>query len=377
MAAKSTAKIENHLAEFRRRRGLSAAQLALAVGISRQTVYAIEAGSYVPNTLLALKLARVLEAGVEEIFTLPEILAAPGPSAQEVTLLAGERVVQTGEPVQLCRVGRRVVASTPFPIPWYFPSSDGIVTGTPAGRRTKVEVFQGEQDLGNRLLVAGCDPAISLLAKHVRPAGIELVLAHRNSSQALALLQDGSIHIAGTHLRDESSGEANLPAIARLFPARSVAVISFAIWEEGLVTARGNPKGIRGVEDLARKDVSIVNRDAGAGSRMLLDSLLRRAGIKPRRVRGYAIEVQGHLPAAWQVQSGAADCCIATRAAARAFGLAFIPLASERYDLAIRRQHLELPAVQALLDALSRSAFRRELESLGGYDTGPAGRRVL
>jgi putative molybdopterin biosynthesis protein len=104
---------------------------------------------------------------------------------------------------------------------------------------------------------------------------------------------------------------------------------------------------------------------------------LKRLGIKSGKVHGYRNEAPGHLPAAWQVLSGAADCCIATRAAARVFGLGFIPLFSERYDLVIRRQHLNLPGMQTLLDVLSRSGFRRELESLGGYDTRAAGQRML
>ena len=140
---------------------------------------------------------------------------------------------------------------------------------------------------------------------------------------------------------------------------------------------RGNPKRIRGIEDFARPDISIANREPGSGSRALLDAHLKQLGVSPKKVRGYGLEVQGHLPAAWQVQSGTADACIATGAAARLFGLGFIPLVSERYDLAIRRQHLELPAVQALLDILGRSSFRRELEGLGGYDTRAAGERRL
>ena len=165
--------------------------------------------------------------------------------------------------------------------------------------------------------------------------------------------------------------------IARMFPRREVALISFAVWEEGIVTERNNPKSIRGIEDLARPEVSIVNRETGAGSRQLLDSHLRRLGIKSRKVRGYDSQAPGHLPAAWQVHSGAADCCISTRAAARLFGLGFIPLVSERYDLAIRRRHLDLPGIQVLLDTLGRSGFRRELESLGGYDTRAAGQRLV
>jgi molybdate-binding protein len=153
-------------------------------------------------------------------------------------------------------------------------------------------------------------------------------------------------------------------------------VISYAVWEEGIVTARGNPKDIRRIEDFARSGVRIVNREPGAGSRNLLDSHLKRLGISSNRVRGYEHEVQGHLPAAWQVQTGSADACIATRAAARVFGLGFLPLVSERYDLVVRREHLNLPAVESLLETLGRSSFRRELESLGGYDTRASGERM-
>ena len=156
-----------------------------------------------------------------------------------------------------------------------------------------------------------------------------------------------------------------------------MAVVSLAVWEEGLVLPPGNPKSIRSVADFARRDVRIVNRETGAGSRLLLDAHLDRLGLASRKVRGYDRLAGGHLPAAWQVRTGDADCCIATRAAARVFGLDFIPLVSARYDLAIRRQHLDYPPVAALLDTLNRTGFRRELEGLGGYDTSAAGRRQL
>jgi putative molybdopterin biosynthesis protein len=372
-----TSEIETNLAGLRQKRGFSAAHLAELTGISRQTIYAIEAGSYVPNTALALKLARILEVSVEDVFALPDSLPAPEPRTEQVTVIPGAEAPQPGQPVQLCQVDKRMLGVAPSPVPWYFPASDAVVAAKPGERgRTKVHLFHADQDFSKRILVAGCDPGISVLARHVQAAGFELVLAHRNSSQALALLQEGAVHVAGTHLRDEVSGESNLPEISRMFPRNVVAVISFAVWEEGIVTARNNPKSIRGIEDFARPDVLIVNREAGAGSRQLLDAHLQRLGIQARQVRGYDSHAPGHLPAAWQVQSGAADGCIATRAAARLFGLGFIPLVSERYDLAIHRRHLDLPGIQALLDTLGRSGFRRELESLGGYDTRAAGQRL-
>lgn len=378
MKIRQSADIENNLAQLRQRRGFSAAQLAKLVGVSRQTIYAMEAGGYVPNTLVALRMAHALEASVEDLFRLRAEPPAPELREEHAALLPGSEIPQPGQAVQLCRVDRRLMASVPSALPWYFPASDAVLVHRPArDLKAEVQVFHEEDDFRNRILVAGCDPGISVLARHVQPAGIELVLAHRNSSQSLKLLKDGCVHVAGTHLRDEASGESNLPEIGRLFSRSAVAVISFAVWEEGILTARGNPKGIHGIEDFARPEVSIINREPGAGSRLLLDTRLKRARIDPRTISGYDRTAPGHLPAAWQVHAGAADACIATRAAARMFGLGFIPLVSERYDLAIRKQHLDLPAIQTLLETLSRSSFRRELESLGGYDTKAAGQRLL
>ena len=144
----------------------------------------------------------------------------------------------------------------------------------------------------------------------------------------------------------------------------AVKVVTFAIWEQGFVLQSGNPKHIRGAADLARKDVRIINREKGAGSRDLLDQKLREAGVSADAVNGYNRVVPGHLPAALAVSLNDADCCVATRSAARAFGLSFIPLATERYDLVVRRQLLRLPAVQALFDVLNRAAIRRKLEVL-------------
>jgi molybdate-binding protein/DNA-binding XRE family transcriptional regulator len=372
------AEIETSLGTLRRKRGLSAIHLAATVGVSRQTIYAMEAGTYVPNTAVALRLARALDTTVEELFSLPGEAPEPNLRSERAILLPGSAVVQEGQAVQLCRVEKRLMASAPSPVPWYFPATDAVIADQPGRQgKARVQIFQAEDDFTNRILVAGCDPGISVLSRHVQAAGIELVLAHRNSSQALALLKEGCVHVAGTHLRDEASGESNLPEIGRLFAKNSVAAIAFAVWEEGILTARGNPKNVRGIEDFSRKDVSIVNREKGSGSRALLDSRLQRAGIESQSVRGYDQLAPGHLPAAWQVQTGVVDCCLATRAVARVFGLGFIPLVSERYDLVIRKQHLELPRIQNLLDTLSRSNFRRELEGLGGYDTRVAGQRML
>ena len=371
--------VQNRLSEIRQARGFGAAELAKAGGVTRQTIYAIEAGAYVPNTAVALRLARALEVRVEELFSLDD--GAPAPMiTEDVEMVPGGPAIEPGLPVQLCRVDKRTMGVYPSPVAWHLPVADAVVVqaggrGADA-RKARVQLFGAEGDSGQRLLMAGCDPAMTVLARHVRRGNVELVLAHRNSSQSLILLREGFVHIAGSHLRDEATGESNLPHVRKLFPRGTVAVITFAVWEEGIVVVKSNPKSIREIADFARKGVTLVNREPGSGSRLLLDSSLKRLGIPPAKVTGYNEVAYGHLPAAWQVRMGQADGCIATRAAARVFGLDFVPLMSERYDLVIRKPHMALPAVQLLLDTLSRSAFRRELEGLGGYTTSDAGKQV-
>jgi putative molybdopterin biosynthesis protein len=345
-----------HLHQIRERRGMSAAALAKFAGITRQTVYAIEAGDYVPNTSVALQLAKILEVSVEELFSLERESAAP--KAVPVDFITPAR---TGQPVQLCRVGNRMIGVSAAPQHLMFPPADAIVIDG-----SKAQVFPSEPEDEKRLLIAGCDPGISLLARH-----LDIVIAPCTSRQALQWLKQGKVHVAGTHLRDSATGDYNLPIVKHLFPQGAVKVVTFAVWQQGLVTRPGSD--IHAIEDLARKDVRIINREKGAGSREVLDQHLRAAGIPPDRVNGYDQIATGHLPAAQAVSQGEADCCIATRSAARAFGLHFIPLTTERYDLVVRRQYAKLPAMQALFDVLNRSALRRKLELLAGYDTSHTG----
>jgi putative molybdopterin biosynthesis protein len=351
------------LNEVRKRRGVSAAELAALAGIGRQTIHAIEAGDYVPNTAVALQLAKILEVQVEELFSLEDDSAsAPKPVA--VDLIGPPESARQGQPVRICRVGKRMIGVPAALQPMMLPVADGVIV-----EGSKVRIFQNDSAEEKRLLIAGCDPGMSLLAQHLG----DLVVAQATSQQALEWLKEGRVHVAGTHLRDSSSGEYNLPAIGRLFPKGAVKVVTFAIWEQGLVVQSGNPKNIRSAADLARKDVRIVNREKGAGSRALLDEKLREAGVPSARVIGYNRVALGHLPAALAVSLNQADCCIATRSAALAFGLGFVPLATERYDLVIRRAMVRLPAVHALLDVLNRAALRRKLELLAGYDTSHTG----
>ncbi len=345
-----------HLNEIRERRGVSAAALAKLSGVTRQTIYAIEAGDYVPNTTVALQLAKILEVRVEELFSLDTEASAPSKPVP-VEFITPAR---SGQPVQLCRVGNRMMGVSSVER-LMLPPADAIVVDS-----KRAQTFGDEQEEPKRLLIAGCDPGISILAQH-----LNIVVAPSTSRQALQWLKQGKVHVAGTHLRDTATGDYNVPIVKQLFAPGAVKVVTFAIWEQGLVMRAGSP--IRGVEDLLKKGIRFMNREKGAGSREVLDQHLRAAGIRPDQILGYDQIATGHLPAAQAVSEGQADCCIATRSAARMFGLDFIPLATERYDLVIRRQFARLPAMEALLDVLNRSALRRKLEILAGYDTAHTG----
>jgi len=137
--------IETNLGKLRRRRGLSAIHLAAAAGVSRQTIYAMEAGTYVPNTAVALHLARALGTTVEELFSLPGGVPAPHLRSERAVLLPGSAAVREGQAVQLCRVEKRLMASAPSPVPWYFPAADAVVADKPEREgKARVQVFQAE-----------------------------------------------------------------------------------------------------------------------------------------------------------------------------------------------------------------------------------------
>jgi molybdate-binding protein/DNA-binding XRE family transcriptional regulator len=366
-------RVGNRLAEIRKGRGVGASELARRVKVSRQTIYAIEAGTYVPNTEVALNLARELEVTVDELFSLRQ--GSPqSPESMAADVLSAE-VPAKGKPVRICQIGSRWVSVPVSASPYYMPEADGIIKR--AGRttgRADLLVFAKDEAAQKRLVLAGCDPATGLLARMVEKiTGVEVVCAGASSKLALTWLVDGKVHIAGSHLKDAKTGEFNLPFIRKQFPQDEFTVVTFARWEEGLVVSPGNPKGVHQIADLAKKSVRFVNREAGSGSRGLLEELLEKAGIPAQKVLGYGRIAYGHLAAAYCVMAGEADVCLATRSAAQAFGLDFVPLHSERYDLVMRKRTADLPAVKSFLDVLQRSSLRRKLEVLAGYDTSETG----
>lgn len=363
--------VENRLAAIRQSRGIGAADLAKTIGVSRQTIYAIEAGSYMPNTEVTLRLARTLQVPVEEIFSLA------GPPAESPELIAAEVLSPApsaaGQSARICRVGEQWVSVPVNAAPCFLPEADAVFVNQ---HRTRAElaVFGGLEPAPNRLVLAGCDPAIGLVTHSGgKSSALDLIAAPASSRLALRWLKQGKVHIAGTHLRDPKTGEFNLPFIRRELAGTDYVVVTFAQWEEGFATAPGNPKEIRDAAALARRGVRFVNRETGSGSRALLDQLLKDSGVPTARVDGYGRVTTGHLAAAYTVLSGDADACLVTGSAARAFGLDFVPLHTERYDFVLRKDTLQLPAAQAFLELLQRASLRRKLSSIAGYDTAHTG----
>lgn len=363
--------VHNQLGTLRRSRGVGASDLARRVGVSRQTIYAIEAGTYVPNTEVTLKLARELEVSVEELFALrPDLPETPEALSSEVL---SATAWAKGQAVKVCQIGNRLISVPVNASPYYLPEADGVISRLGRGRAELV-VFSREDSYAKKLILAGCDPAIGLVSRMVEKlSGVEIVSAAASSKLALTWLKEGKVHVAGSHLKDPETGEFNLPFLRREFPDEDFAVVTFAQWEEGFITAPGNPKHIKKPEDLAKKTVRFVNREAGSGSRALLDRLLAGAGTSATKISGYDRLAHGHLAAAYVVHANEADCCLATRSAAQVFNLDFVSLQSERYDFVMRRQTLETPAAQAFLDVLQRAGLRRKLEVLAGYDTSRTG----
>jgi molybdate-binding protein len=258
-------------------------------------------------------------------------------------------------------------------------TADGVIAGPELpGRRVQVRLFKNREAVERQIVVGGCDPAMFVAAEYLRQLGKDnLVPCLMGSGAAIRALKRGEVHVAGMHLVDQRSGNWNFPYLQRHLKGLTCLVVTFAHWEQGLIVRKGNPKKIRGIADLGRRDVTIVNRESGSGARCLLDEQLPASGMQSVHVKGYGEEVFSHMEVASRVKTGTADAGIGVRVAASIFGIDFIPLRRERYDLIIPKAHYDtMPGLKTLLDAIAGKRFRDELEALGGYDTTEIGKVV-
>jgi molybdopterin molybdotransferase/putative molybdopterin biosynthesis protein len=290
--------------------------------------------------------------------------------------------------VRLGRVDSELVA-TPLPrgagVLTSLVRADGLlvvpagVEGHHAGERVDVTLLRGVGEIDRTIVAVGShDLVLDLAASKLRAVdpGVTLASSNVGSLGGLVALRDALCHLAGSHLLDPETGEYTLPYVDRVLAERDVAVVRLVHREQGLIVARGNPLAIDAIEDVARSDVRYINRQRGAGTRVLLDHELRRRDITADAVNGYAREEHTHLAIAAAIAAGRADAGLGIMAAARAFGLDFVPVTREPYDLVLTTDTLEDPVTAPLWRLLEDPDFRGAVEALGGYDTAQMGRRI-
>jgi putative molybdopterin biosynthesis protein len=340
--------LQCRLRELRQARGLSLSGLATAIGLSRQALTAIEAGRSTPSTAIALRLAQVLGCRVEELFQ----LAGP--------LGISER--PPGTRLVLGHIDGRWVEHALRPTS--AQAADALV-----GHQGGIEALHDPLRLRGKVLLAGCAPVLGTLSARTERSGQPSSWLYAPSGQALRWLAEGRVHVAGMHLAPWDHPEQHEQLLREHMPGQDVVLISLLGWRQGLVLAPGNPLGLRDISDLDEAH-RVAQRQPGSGAQSVLEAALGRTSSGPR--------VRSHTEAAQALRLGAADAAVLIEPVAQAFGLPFSPLSEERFELALRRDHLQHPGIVRLLDELGSLDFRREVAGMGAYDLSQAGhtRRV-
>ena len=355
--------------EYRRRKGLSQDALARLIGVRRQAVYDMEAGRYLPNTAVALRLARALGCTVDMLF----IEDAPGelgsihllnePAAAARLSLAQVREKLVGVPLRGAHT-----------MPFKLDASDGFLL---ADKTLDCQLPRAQ--LAKTVLVLGCDPALTVLSgliARVAP-GIRAHTVFASSRRALLSVNEGNAHVAGIHYHSFGSSDGNIEAVRSMSPGMDCLIIGFSVQEEGFMVASGNPLSIRTIEDVANGGTRLVNREEGAALRKLLDTKLSQHGMPISEVRGYTEEAHSHSEGAMRVASGTADAALGLRIVAESFGLDFVPLAVTRCDVVIPSDLRDHPGITVLLDVLQSSGIKKELGSLPGYESSDTGKVIF
>jgi putative molybdopterin biosynthesis protein len=261
--------------------------------------------------------------------------------------------------------------------------ADGIailprgLQGLQAGAPVDVRLYRNPADLEHTIFAIGShDMTLDLLAQFLAKCDRRLASANVGSQGGLVALRRGEAHLAGSHLLDPETGNYNLSYIREYLPGVPVKVVALVDREQGLMVLRGNPKGLQTLGDLARPELSFVNRQRGAGTRVLLDYHLRLLGISSGAIKGYSQEEFTHLAVAAAVASHRADCGLGIAAAAQALDLDFIPLYQERYELVIPDEYYHSDLLSPLFQVLADPSFRQAVAALPGYDVTRMGNLV-
>jgi len=346
---------------------MSQVALAAAAQLTRQSIGAVEAGRAMPAVDVALRIAKALGCSIEQLFDVPA-------QAEVITAEPVGDTVQ-GSRMAVAHIGGRWVA--------YSLAGDGMRISadavasvqTPTG--VSLELVRPSATVRENIVITGCATGLGLLADRLNSHGGpgRFFWLSRSSTESLRLLSNQKAHIAGVHLVDPKTGDANVQDVRRLVRGTATALITLGSWEVGVVTRPGNPKKLRTVSDLGRRGLRLAVREAGSGVRRLLERELRAAGEVLGELSNRHVLAPGHIEVAHSVAVGAADAGLATRDVAIMCGLDFIPVAEERYDLVVPMDSLSDARIERLLDTLLTSGLRRELSSLG-YDMSASGQRV-
>ncbi len=225
------------------------------------------------------------------------------------------------------------------------------------------------QSSGRSFVISGQDVVLDILCNYLHERGVSGDRCYLSSFEGLLALYEGHVDAAACHLYAADEKSFNVPFVRRLVPGVAAVLINISYRRQGFYVAAGNPKEIHGWRDLARRDVSILNRRPGSSARILLDGQLRRMDLDARQIRGYEREMSSHLTMAAAIAAGEADLAIGTERISRQIeGLDFIPLLEERYDLVLRRETLDTEDAATLLEVLRSADFRKEIRHFTGND---------
>ncbi len=252
------------------------------------------------------------------------------------------------------------------------------IQGIEAGEKIQVRLYRNKDEIEKTILAIGShDLTLDLMAQFLAEHDRRLASANVGSQGGLIALRRGEAHLAGSHLLNPETGEYNISYIRQYMPNILVKVVALVGREQGLIVKKGNPKGIKNLRDLSKPQVQFVNRQRGAGTRVLLDYHLNLMTIVPEHIVGYSQEEYTHLGVAAAIASGRADCGLGIAAAAQALDLDFVPLFQERYDLVIPKQFATDELLAPLFGLLADSAFRKAVSQLTGYDVSVMGTIIL
>lgn len=255
-----------------------------------------------------------------------------------------------------------------------FVKADGLLEiplnseGFEAGKEYRVQLLRRKQDINNTLVINGSHDSLLDVAADIyarRNKGYSIASSHVGSMGGIIAVKRRECHLSGIHLLDEETGEYNTTYIEKYLSTQPVALIKCVNRVQGIITAKGNPKGIKSLEDL--RGNRFVNRQKGSGTRILLDYLMKQSGITANEINGYEREEFTHLSVAALVASNSADAGLGVYSAAFIYGLDFVPICEEEYDFVLPKQYLELDLVKKFIDVIESQEFKNELEKIGGY----------